>query len=93
MVQALDIKSLLFLHLFRWKTLDAAALKLSSVSFFEEEKHETAVSKWSRARTRAAKVLTSIPQVIFYVVGWKGLKPMWNLLFVCDLGWKRLVKR
>uniref|UniRef100_A0A1J3EZ07 IQ domain-containing protein IQM1 n=1 Tax=Noccaea caerulescens TaxID=107243 RepID=A0A1J3EZ07_NOCCA len=39
-----------------WKTLDAAALKLSSVSFFEEEKHETAVSKWSRARTRAAKV-------------------------------------
>ncbi|CAH8341899.1 unnamed protein product [Eruca vesicaria subsp. sativa] len=39
-----------------WKTLDAAALKLSSVSFFEEEKHETAVSKWARARTRAAKV-------------------------------------
>ncbi|CAN8284356.1 unnamed protein product [Cochlearia groenlandica] len=39
-----------------WKTLDAAALNLSSVSFFEEEKHETAVSKWARARTRAAKV-------------------------------------
>ncbi|CAF1862553.1 hypothetical protein Bca4012_033261 [Brassica carinata] len=39
-----------------WKTLDSAALKLSSVSFFEEEKHETAVSKWARARTRAAKV-------------------------------------
>jgi len=40
----------------RWKTLDAAALNLSSVAFFEEEKHETAVSKWARARTRAAKV-------------------------------------
>ncbi|CAN8327132.1 unnamed protein product [Cochlearia groenlandica] len=39
-----------------WKTLDAATLSLSSVSFFEEEKHETAVSKWARARTRAAKV-------------------------------------
>ncbi|CAH8326535.1 unnamed protein product [Eruca vesicaria subsp. sativa] len=39
-----------------WKTLDAAALNLSSVSFFEEEKHEPAVSKWVRARTRAAKV-------------------------------------
>ncbi|KAG7572352.1 hypothetical protein ISN44_As09g007230 [Arabidopsis suecica] len=39
-----------------WKTLDAAALNLSSVAFFEEEKHETAVSKWARARTRAAKV-------------------------------------
>ncbi|CAN8229616.1 unnamed protein product [Cochlearia groenlandica] len=39
-----------------WKTLDAATLKLSSVSFFEEEKHETAVSKWARAKRRAAKV-------------------------------------
>ncbi|VVB10595.1 unnamed protein product [Arabis nemorensis] len=39
-----------------WKTLDAAALNLSSVSFFEEEKHETAVSKWARAKKRAAKV-------------------------------------
>ncbi|KAF8049329.1 hypothetical protein N665_2235s0002 [Sinapis alba] len=39
-----------------WKTLDAAALDLSSVSFFEEEKHEPAASKWVRARTRAAKV-------------------------------------
>ncbi|KAG2319559.1 hypothetical protein Bca52824_012772 [Brassica carinata] len=39
-----------------WKTLDAAALNLSSVSFFEEEKHEPAASKWVRARTRAAKV-------------------------------------
>ncbi|KAF8097039.1 hypothetical protein N665_0296s0022 [Sinapis alba] len=39
-----------------WKTLDAAALNLSSVSFFKEEKHEPAASKWTRARTRAAKV-------------------------------------
>ncbi|RID50558.1 hypothetical protein BRARA_H01282 [Brassica rapa] len=39
-----------------WKTLDAATLDLSSVSFFEKEKHEPAASKWVRARTRAAKV-------------------------------------
>ncbi|GER36007.1 calmodulin-binding family protein, partial [Striga asiatica] len=39
-----------------WKALDFAALKRSSVSFFEEDKHETAVSKWARARTRAAKI-------------------------------------
>ncbi|KAK9282044.1 hypothetical protein L1049_004956 [Liquidambar formosana] len=37
-----------------WKALDFAALKRSSVSFFE--KPETAVSRWARARTRAAKV-------------------------------------
>ena len=41
----------------RWKALDFAALKQSSVSFFNGEKHETAVSRWARARTRAAKVL------------------------------------
>ncbi|CAL5360351.1 unnamed protein product [Camellia sinensis] len=40
-----------------WKALDFAALKRSSVSFFKgEKKHETAVSRWARARTRAAKV-------------------------------------
>ncbi|XP_050219215.1 IQ domain-containing protein IQM4 [Mercurialis annua] len=39
-----------------WKALDFAALRRSSVSFFNIEKHETAVSKWTRAATRAAKV-------------------------------------
>ncbi|KAM1114783.1 hypothetical protein PS1_005451 [Malus domestica] len=39
-----------------WKLLDFAELKRSSISFFEIEKHETAMSRWSRARTRAAKV-------------------------------------
>ncbi|XP_057956450.1 IQ domain-containing protein IQM2 [Malania oleifera] len=39
-----------------WKLLDFAELKRSSVSFFDLEKHETAISRWSRARTRAAKV-------------------------------------
>ncbi|CAK7352574.1 unnamed protein product [Dovyalis caffra] len=40
----------------RWKALDFAALKRSSVSFFNDEKPETTVSRWARARTRAAKV-------------------------------------
>ncbi|KAJ3673390.1 hypothetical protein LUZ60_006764 [Juncus effusus] len=39
-----------------WKLLDFALLKRSSVSFFEYQKPESAISKWSRARTRAAKV-------------------------------------
>ncbi|XP_051132194.1 IQ domain-containing protein IQM1-like [Andrographis paniculata] len=39
-----------------WKALDFAALKRSSVSFFNVEKPETAISRWARARTRAAKV-------------------------------------
>ena len=40
----------------RWKALDFAALDRSSVSFFNVEKHETAVSRWARAGTRVAKV-------------------------------------
>lgn len=36
--------------------LDYAALNRSSVSFFDNNKHETAVSRWARARMRAAKV-------------------------------------
>lgn len=44
------------MYLSRWKALDFAALKRSSVSFFNVEKPETAVSRWARARTRAAKV-------------------------------------
>ncbi|XP_022927200.1 IQ domain-containing protein IQM2-like [Cucurbita moschata] len=39
-----------------WKLLDFAELKRSSISFFGIEKHETALSRWARARTRAAKV-------------------------------------
>ncbi|KAK9274340.1 hypothetical protein L1049_019154 [Liquidambar formosana] len=40
----------------KWKLLDFVELKRSSISFFDIEKHETAISRWSRARTRAAKV-------------------------------------
>ncbi|KAE9467937.1 hypothetical protein C3L33_00157, partial [Rhododendron williamsianum] len=39
-----------------WKALDFAALRRSSVSFFSIEKPESAVSRWARAKTRAAKV-------------------------------------
>ncbi|KAM7507506.1 hypothetical protein LguiA_017959 [Lonicera macranthoides] len=39
-----------------WKLLDFATLEQSSVSFFNIEKPQTAVSRWSRGRTKAAKV-------------------------------------
>ncbi|KAK0596268.1 hypothetical protein LWI29_014216 [Acer saccharum] len=39
-----------------WKGLDFAALRRSSVSFFNSDKSETAISRWARARVRAAKV-------------------------------------
>ena len=39
-----------------WKVLDLAELKQSSVSFFDVKKPESAVSRWARAKTRAAKV-------------------------------------
>uniref|UniRef100_A0ACD5WS37 Uncharacterized protein n=1 Tax=Avena sativa TaxID=4498 RepID=A0ACD5WS37_AVESA len=39
-----------------WELLDFAQLRRSSVSFFDIQKQESAVSKWARARTRAAKV-------------------------------------
>ncbi|XP_078438624.1 IQ domain-containing protein IQM1-like [Wolffia australiana] len=39
-----------------WKALDFAALSNSSISFFSDEKPQTATSRWARAITRAAKV-------------------------------------
>ncbi|KAG0552650.1 hypothetical protein BDA96_01G525300 [Sorghum bicolor] len=39
-----------------WKLLDFALLKRNSVSFFDVQKPESALSRWSRARMRAAKV-------------------------------------
>ncbi|MBA0866104.1 hypothetical protein Goshw_017980 [Gossypium schwendimanii] len=45
-----------------WKTLDSAALRRCSVSFYEIEKHETVISKWARAKTRAAKVGKGLSQ-------------------------------
>ncbi|KAM7255849.1 hypothetical protein ACFE04_011590 [Oxalis oulophora] len=39
-----------------WKTLDSAALKQWSVSFFNIEKQESAASRWARAKSKAAKV-------------------------------------
>lgn len=39
-----------------WKLLNFAELRRSSISFFDIEKHETAISRWSRARTRAARI-------------------------------------
>ncbi|KAL8107414.1 hypothetical protein AgCh_023984 [Apium graveolens] len=39
-----------------WKALDFKALKWSLVSYFDNEKQETAISRWARAKTRASKV-------------------------------------
>ncbi|KAH6761323.1 calmodulin-binding family protein [Perilla frutescens var. frutescens] len=39
-----------------WKALDSAALNRSSVSFFGCNEHESAASRWDRAKNRAAKV-------------------------------------
>ncbi|KAL8522245.1 hypothetical protein ACS0TY_012400 [Phlomoides rotata] len=39
-----------------WKALDSVALDRSSISFFNINEHESAASRWDRARTRAAKV-------------------------------------
>ncbi|KAL8137211.1 hypothetical protein V2J09_003212 [Rumex salicifolius] len=39
-----------------WKAIDLVALERSSISFFDGEKKETAISKWARAKTRVAKV-------------------------------------
>ncbi|XP_050365686.1 IQ domain-containing protein IQM1-like [Argentina anserina] len=39
-----------------WKAVDLADLERNSVSFFDIEKQETAVSKWTRAKKRAAKL-------------------------------------
>ncbi|TMW92849.1 hypothetical protein EJD97_012476 [Solanum chilense] len=39
-----------------WKLLDSVELKHSSISYFDTKKPQTAVSRWSRALTRAAKV-------------------------------------
>ena len=50
-----------FAKIFRWKALDFASLKRSSVSFFNTEKSETAASKWTRAMTRLAKVFDECP--------------------------------
>ncbi|KAL9248422.1 hypothetical protein vseg_021746 [Gypsophila vaccaria] len=45
-----------------WKLLDFAELKHSSISFFDIQHHETAISRWSRAKTRAAKVGKGLSQ-------------------------------
>ncbi|CAL9107463.1 unnamed protein product, partial [Musa textilis] len=39
-----------------WKAVDFASLKHSSILFFDVEKPEPAVSKWARAKRRAARV-------------------------------------
>lgn len=63
-----------------WKVLDFAELKRSSISFFDIEKHETAISRWSRARTRAAKVNFDYWH---HLLVWICFSPR-NLVILCD---------
>ncbi|KAE9602379.1 hypothetical protein Lalb_Chr12g0198961 [Lupinus albus] len=51
---------MIFVFIHRWKLLDFAKLKHSSISFIDIEKHETAISHVSQAITRAAKVGKSL---------------------------------
>ncbi|PWA77528.1 hypothetical protein CTI12_AA223710 [Artemisia annua] len=40
----------------RSRVLESEELQQSSISFFDIDKHESAISRWARAKTRAAKV-------------------------------------
>lgn len=40
----------------RWKLVDSVEPKLNAISFFDIDRPETAVSRWSRAMTKAAMV-------------------------------------
>ncbi|KAL3744732.1 hypothetical protein ACJRO7_013922 [Eucalyptus globulus] len=42
------------------KAVDFAALKHSSVSFYENDKPQTAGSRWARVRTRVAKIVNAL---------------------------------
>lgn len=77
-----------------WKALDFASLEHSSISFFDVEKPETAMSRWARARTRAAKVSTFTSQFTLDSFG-TDFKLVATLCppFFFDLGGKRAVQR
>lgn len=63
-----NIKRTLCSSMVRWKLLDFAELKRSSISFFDIKKPETAMSRWSRARTRAAKVSFKSYSYAYYCI-------------------------
>ncbi|XLT56076.1 hypothetical protein HN873_048680, partial [Arachis hypogaea] len=72
-----------------WKALDFAALKRSSVSFFDVEKQESAVSRWARARTRAAKAAN-----LYERFEQHRHVPLLTLLYLVKLSWpKTLVNK
>ncbi|XP_065631252.1 IQ domain-containing protein IQM6 isoform X3 [Quercus suber] len=79
-----------------WKLLDFAELKRSSISFFDIGKPETAVSRWSRARTRAAKVGKGLCKIDprhryghnlqFYYVKWLHCESRQPFFYWLDVG-------
>ncbi|MFQ6671378.1 hypothetical protein Gotur_035948 [Gossypium turneri] len=72
-----------------WKTLDSAALRRCSVSFYEIEKHETVISKWARAKTRAAKIDPRHRyghNLHFYYDVWSASKSCQPFFYWLDIG-------
>ncbi|KAL2557148.1 calmodulin-binding family protein [Forsythia ovata] len=72
-----------------WKLLDFAELKRSSISFFDLEKHESAISRWSRARTRAAKIDPRHRyghNLHFYYIKWLNSQSKEPFFYWLDIG-------
>ncbi|KDP21912.1 hypothetical protein JCGZ_03050 [Jatropha curcas] len=72
-----------------WKLLDFAELKRSSISFFDIERPETAISRWSRARRRAAKIDPRHRyghNLQFYYVNWLHCQSKQPFFYWLDIG-------
>ncbi|KAL2535159.1 calmodulin-binding family protein [Abeliophyllum distichum] len=72
-----------------WELLDFAELKRSSISFFDIERPETAISRWSRARTRAAKIDPRHRyghNLQFYYVSWLQCDSKQPFFYWLDIG-------
>ncbi|XWS26430.1 hypothetical protein CRYUN_Cryun26dG0031600 [Craigia yunnanensis] len=72
-----------------WKTLDSAALGRCSVSFYDIEKQETVISKWARAKTRAAKIDPRHRyghNLHFYYDVWSASKSTQPFFYWLDIG-------
>ncbi|MQM20051.1 hypothetical protein Taro_053065 [Colocasia esculenta] len=72
-----------------WKLLDYALLNGSSVSFFDIEKAESVISRWARARTKAAKIDPRHRyghNLHFYYVRWLHCESRQPFFYWLDIG-------